>query len=526
MAVTERSDTEGAQKRTGDADVVQWNQLLAKYKAEEEALQKMHPDLEVHADNLLLAYSYMNQAAEMQRRLLTSDLSAEEREILEADYRTTVDLAISNTDKVIRAMGGGRPGPDAAGHTGEQSSQLAVICALSLLATALLLIQEFRIFPRKAGEAAPPESPTREEYATVNAFLEAVAAPLFVVDNKGRIVRFNQTCAEITGSSMEEVRNRFIWDLFLDPAHTERVRNIFADVDRADFPEHIDLDWQVKDGARMRIDWSLARLSDDASEVKYVVGVGNPAAKQKETDEIAPTRRAEKLAATVSLTFNDLLTAINGYSDLLLNSLEADTPLRRDVEEIKSAGERAALLSHQLQVYGQIQRFHPRHLDLNEEVRGHQQWLGTMLGDEIELVTAFDGGLLKIEADPVQLRRILEILTANARDAMPEGGRFGIRTYHDGQDRETVVLEASDSGCGMEKEVLSRLFEPFFTTKPAGRGIGLGLATVQGIVTQIGGTIEADSKPGKGATFRIRFPALKESAVVETPTTRAQATNG
>jgi hypothetical protein len=209
-----------------------------------------------------------------------------------------------------------------------------------------------------------------------------------------------------------------------------------------------------------------------------------------------------RLAGGVAHDFNNLLLAITGYADFLITSLSNPTH-RHYAEEIQSAGQRAAALTHQLLAFSRRQVLQPRVVNLNDCVHEMETMLGRLIGEEVEVALELDPHLHPVAADPSQIGQVLLNLAVNARDAMAGRGRLTIATRNDGEE---VVLEVADNGAGMDEETRLRLFEPFFTTKDIGAGTGLGLSTVYGIVTQSGGSIEVRSEPGSGATFTIRLP--------------------
>ena len=233
-----------------------------------------------------------------------------------------------------------------------------------------------------------------------------------------------------------------------------------------------------------------------------------------------------RLAGGIAHDFNNLLTAVRGYTDLLLMDFDPDDARRGDVEGIREAAERAASLTGQLLAFGRKQVQVLRPMDLNAVVSDLTGMLSRLLGDAIEIHTDLAPELGTVRADTGQMEQVLVNLAVNARDAMPRGGRLTIRTYNANVDEidpspepdsegdalvgPFVVLEVEDTGIGMDPEVLERLFEPFFTTKPPGKGTGLGLATVYGIVKQSQGHVRAVSQLGSGATFRIFLPRVFE----------------
>ena len=225
-----------------------------------------------------------------------------------------------------------------------------------------------------------------------------------------------------------------------------------------------------------------------------------------------------RLAGGVAHDFNNVLTAIFGYSDLLLEDLTLDDPRRADVQEIRRSAERAASLTRQLLAFSRKQVTQLRVLNLNEVIGNVQSLLRRLVGEDIQVQFSLQSDLWPVSADPGQIEQVLMNLAANARDAMPEGGRLDITTANDSVASERgdrpglkpgpyAMLTVRDSGAGMSEHVRSRIFEPFFTTKEQGQGTGLGLATVYGIVKQSLGGIYVDSAEGQGTTFAIYLPS-------------------
>jgi len=229
-----------------------------------------------------------------------------------------------------------------------------------------------------------------------------------------------------------------------------------------------------------------------------------------------------RLAGGVAHDFNNLLTIIVGYCQLMLGSPEIDEEQRSKVEEIKKAGDRAALLTRQLLAFSRKQVLTPQVLDLNTVIGNLQKMIERLIGEDIELETIRHPQLDLVKADPGQVEQIIMNLAVNARDAMPEGGKLTIETANVEFDElyahshlpslpgHYVMIAVSDTGTGMDRETQKHIFEPFFTTKELGKGTGLGLATVYGIVKQSGGFIWVYSEPGMGSTFKIYLPRVQE----------------
>lgn len=227
-----------------------------------------------------------------------------------------------------------------------------------------------------------------------------------------------------------------------------------------------------------------------------------------------------RLAGGIAHDFNNLLTAINGFSELLLRRMEDRHPFRTGMEEIRKAGLRAAALTRQLLAFSRKQTLEPKVIDLNIVLTEMDRMLRRLIGEDINLVTKPAAGWGHVKADQGQLEQVMMNLVVNARDAMPCGGTLTIETANIEIDEshntipphKYVVLMVSDTGCGMDAETRSKVFEPFFTTKEFGKGTGLGLATVHGIVRQSGGEIVIDSQPGRGTTFKLYLPPAEQEA--------------
>ena len=227
-----------------------------------------------------------------------------------------------------------------------------------------------------------------------------------------------------------------------------------------------------------------------------------------------------RLAGGVAHDFNNMLTVINGHSQMLLAKLNPMDPIRSQVSEINKAGERAAGLTRQLLTMSRKQVMQTRELDLNKLVADMQPMLMRLVGEDFDLRVVAQATAAMVNADPHQLEQVVLNLVVNARDAMPNGGRLVIETANpesvksgapprgDNGRVDYILLAVSDTGTGMEETTRQRIFEPFFTTKPLGQGTGLGLSTVQGVVTQSGGHLDVYSEPGRGSTFKVYLPIL------------------
>jgi PAS domain S-box-containing protein len=277
-------------------------------------------------------------------------------------------------------------------------------------------------------------------------------------------------------------------------------------------------------------------LRDADGQVVGVIGIGLDITDRKHlADQLRQSQKMQavgELAGGVAHDFNNLLMVVKGHAEILLNRIPDGSPLRNSVEQVDKAADRAASLTRQLLAFSRMQVLQPRVLDLNEVVGGMTKMFSRVMGENIELTFVPGAKLGRVKADPGQIEQVLLNLVVNARDAMENGGRITIETSNVQLDRDYsakhhniepgpwVMLTVSDTGCGMDAQTQSRIFEPFFTTKAQGKGTGLGLATVYGVVKQSGGFIYVYSEVGHGTTFKVYLPeVLAEIAkeVVEKP---------
>jgi signal transduction histidine kinase/CheY-like chemotaxis protein len=279
-------------------------------------------------------------------------------------------------------------------------------------------------------------------------------------------------------------------------------------------------------------DWQIAAVgSDEVADLTLAFDDMRKSILQSREGLLRSARleAVGRLAGGVAHDFNNLVMIIKGYSDLLLDT--ATPQAKPYIEEIKNAGERASGLTRQLLAFSRKQVLEPQVLDPNQTVRNMVKMLRVLIGEDVELVTNLSDKIGRVQADPGQLEQVIMNLAVNARDAMPNGGKLIIETqsahldesyastHSDVSPQSYVLIAVTDTGCGMSKDTLEHIFEPFFTTKEPGKGTGLGLATVYGIVKQSQAHITVYSEPGLGTTFKIYFPSLDKS--VPLPMVRA-----
>ncbi len=267
-------------------------------------------------------------------------------------------------------------------------------------------------------------------------------------------------------------------------------------------------------------------LRDADGRVTRMIGLNKDITEHRSLkDQLRQSQKMEavgRLAGGIAHDFNNLMTVVTGYSELLLAQHSPADPERRALEEIGKAGNRATLLTSQLLAFSRKQVLHPKVIDLGEVVSGIEKMLQRLIGEDIVLVTTAGPGLWKVHADPSQVEQVVMNLAVNARDAMPGVGSLSlslanvtlnesfVRSHEGVNAGQYVALTVRDTGCGMDSQTISRIFEPFFTTKEVGKGTGLGLATVYGIVKQSNGYIDVESVVGAGTTFRVYFPRTAE----------------
>jgi PAS domain S-box-containing protein len=289
----------------------------------------------------------------------------------------------------------------------------------------------------------------------------------------------------------------------------------------------VEAQWRRKDGKGLRVRLSGRAVLDEQGTLEgFEVIAEDVTQRQRLEEQLRQAQKLEsigRLAGGIAHDFNNLLTIINGYGQLLLGRADLGDPMHSHLSEIMKAGERAASLIRQLLTFSRRQVLSPQVLDLNAVISNMDKMLCRLIGEDIDLVIVLGPDLGRVKVDRGQIEQVVLNLAVNARDAMPQGGKLTLETVNAELDEayarchvttapgRYVMLAVSDTGVGMDAETRAHAFEPFFTTKEGGKGTGLGLATVYGIVKQSGGHIWVYSEPGQGTTFKIYFPRVEEA---------------
>jgi PAS domain S-box-containing protein len=372
--------------------------------------------------------------------------------------------------------------------------------------------------------------------------IEQSAEAVVITDTKGVIEYVNPAFTWITGYSREEAlgqNTRMLKSGKQDPGFYQQ---LWATVLKGEV-WHGELINQRKDGKLYTEEMNITPVRDARGKVTHFIATKQDVTERKSLEmqvrQAAKMEAVGRLAGGVAHDFNNLLTIINGYSEILLEKFAPDSSVSIQLREINNAGERAASLTRQLLAFSRRQVLAPQVLDLNGVVSNLEKMLRRLIGEDVELRTVLHPSLGRVQADPGQIEQVIMNLVVNARDAMPSGGCLTIETSNEELDETYarnhvmvkpgphVLLAVGDTGMGMAPETKVHIFEPFFTTKEQGKGTGLGLATVYGIVQQSGGSIWVYSELGQGTVFKIYFPIISESpAASRLPKTETDSASG
>jgi two-component system, cell cycle sensor histidine kinase and response regulator CckA len=383
------------------------------------------------------------------------------------------------------------------------------------------------ITERKHAEEALRES--EEKYRTI---LESMGEAYFEVDLEGNFTFFNDALPLSLGYSKEELKGMNNRD-YMPPETAKEIYNLFNEIYKTGRPIR-GYSYEVirKDGAERFHELVASLMRDGNGKPIGFRGISHDITERKRAEEgkrklEAQLNQAQKmeaigiLAGGVAHDFNNLLTSIIGYAELALMDLGKNSRVNQSLDEILKAGHRAAGLTRQLLAFSRKELIRPEVLNFNSLIMNFEKMLRRLIREDIDIVSVCSPDLWQVEADPGQMEQVVMNLAVNARDAMPKGGKLTIETANvelnedyfrdhgvENQAGPYVMLAVTDTGTGMDKETRARIFEPFFTTKGLGRGTGLGLSTVYGIVKQNKGHIWVYSEPEKGTTFKVYFPRV------------------
>jgi two-component system cell cycle sensor histidine kinase/response regulator CckA len=364
------------------------------------------------------------------------------------------------------------------------------------------------------------------------ALLEKSLDAISLVDATGKVLYSSHAVNPMFGYELDERIGKDVFEL----VHAEDaplVLSVFGRLVQRPFSStSVQLRYQHKNGSWRWIEALGTNLLEDPSVHGIVINYRDITEQRSLQEQLFQAQKMEAigcLAGGVAHDFNNLLTAILGYSDMILEKAAPNSSFHRYAAQIKQAGDRAASLTRQLLAFSRLQVMAPRIIDLNAVVSDMSRMLCRVIGEDIRLNVVAAPELGRVKADPAQIEQVIINLAVNARDAMPQGGELTIRTANEvigesmAEDKirirpgPYVLLEVSDTGCGMDSETRARVFEPFFTTKEKGKGTGLGLSTVYGVVKQSGGYIWVSSEPGKGAAFKIYLPSVDQTVSAPQP---------
>jgi two-component system cell cycle sensor histidine kinase/response regulator CckA len=378
------------------------------------------------------------------------------------------------------------------------------------------------------------ETALRASEASYTTLVEQAPVGIYRSTPAGRFLSANPALARILGyaTPQELLALDMSRDVYVDA--DERRRLVAQDTYTNQVYEELEATWKKKDGTRIRVQLSVRASRKPDGQVEFYEAFVRDITNQRQLEaQLAQAQKMEaigRLAGGVAHDFNNLLTVILSYSDLLLEDLPAESSDREDVTQIRKAAQGASELTRQLLAFSRQQVLLPKVVDINASVSGIERLLTRVLREDIKLACtlASDAGMIRV--DPGQLEQVIMNLAVNARDAMPGGGLLTIETANVDLDADYlrahpmakpgpyVMLAVTDTGMGMDAATQARIFEPFFTTKDVGKGTGLGLATVQGIVQQSGGFIWVYSEPDHGTVFKIYLPRVDEAPSQEAVT--------
>jgi two-component system cell cycle sensor histidine kinase/response regulator CckA len=364
--------------------------------------------------------------------------------------------------------------------------------------------------------------------ARARALVESNIIGIATGDLDGKLIEANEACLRLVGYSREDLLSgEMRWDVLTPPEYHDADQRAVEQLKSVGVASPWEKQFFRKDGSRISVLIGVTTrvaADGDVECVSFVLDISERKQLEQQLRQAQKMEAVGRLAGGIAHDFNNLLGVIIGYSEIFEERLGLSDPLRPKAEQIKKAGLRAATLTRQLLAFSRQQVLEPKVLDLNAVVADTLKMLQRVLGEDIELIASPGPELGRIKADQGQIEQVIMNLAVNARDAMPHGGTLRISTTNEDLDEvyvlqhpevvvpgSYVMFAVSDTGCGMDRETQTKIFEPFFTTKELGKGTGLGLATVYGVVKQSGGYIWVYSELGRGSTFKIYLPRIEEA---------------
>ncbi len=371
-----------------------------------------------------------------------------------------------------------------------------------------------------------------ESRARLALIMDSSEDAIFAKAIDGTITAWNRGAERIYGYRPEEIIGKNI-SILVPPDRPNEVSEILAKIARGEATEHMESLRVRKDGRQLNVSLTVSPLRDTTGKIVGASVIARDITEQRRAEgQLRQSQKMEavgRLAGGVAHDFNNVLGIIHACSEFLRDRIPAGSATSTYVENIRKATERGSALTRQLLAFSRRQVVKPTLLDLNDRLKDITKLLRPLMGDDVEIIVTSRSQSAVVEVDPGQLDQIVINLAVNARDAMPQGGKFVLETdvvefdQHFADQHQPlkpgkyVMMAVSDTGVGMDKITLSRIFEPFFTTKEQGKGTGLGLATVYGIAQQAGGHIWVYSEPGQGTTFKLYLPSAEEKLMAKRP---------